>query len=137
LWLALREVNFIGLEAHGEMAKRNAIPFLYGQPGKHLATRGLLAGGQLALLMRPPDYLALLADAKQDRPPFELYIRGFGPDQSLARHLAGQMIAWDAAGRPSLESLLVKVYPTSVAYAPQAGEMIIEKRWMKYVFNWR
>lgn len=136
LWLALQETNFTGLIAEGGMAKKNMIPFLFGQPGKRLATGGLLEHDNLALLMRPPDYASLLTDTKQDRPPFEVFIRGFGENESLAHYLADQVIAWDRVGRPSSENLSVQAYPIDTDYSPKPGETVIKKRWMKYVFNW-
>ena len=67
--------------------------------------------------------------------PFELYVRVFGPDDSCARRLIDQVMAWDAAGCPTTEHLYVEAYPFDANYAPYAGEIVIPKKWMRFVFG--
>ena len=68
--------------------------------------------------------------------PFGLYVRAFGPDESVAVRLVEGVRAWDRAGRPSTESLRVRVYPKNVDYAPAEGEYLVEKEWTRLVLDW-
>jgi protein-L-isoaspartate(D-aspartate) O-methyltransferase len=75
------------------------------------STLGLVSGGSIALLAVPGGS--------------ELAAAGYGPDGgSLATALAGQMRAWDAAGRPGPEGLHVDVYPADADMPAPAGLVI-------------
>ena len=68
---------------------------------------------------------------------FELFIRSFGPDDTLTQRLIEQIRAWDAADRHGEENLSIKVYPRDTDYTPVAGEVVITKRWTKLAISWR
>ncbi len=137
LWLALHEPGFCNLSAYGESAERGWVPCLFGYGGewKCCFTSGVISETNLCVLMRPPD-APLPWDCPQDAPPFELFVKSLGSDDSLARHLIEQVKAWDAAGRPASKGLSVKAYPKDHAYAPAAHEIVIEKRWTRLVVDW-
>lgn len=96
---------------------------------------GLVEGASMSVLMRPPGQ-SLCLDEPMDSPPFELFVRSFGPDQTLAQRLIAQVTAWEAAGRPGTDGLRLRAYPRDVQDAPSAGEIVIEKRWTRLVLDW-
>ena len=72
-----------------------------------------------------------------DASAFELFVRSFGPDDTLTQRLSEQIRAWDAAGRPGEENLSIKVYPRDTDYTPVGGEVVITNRWTKLAISWR
>jgi hypothetical protein len=94
---------------------------------------------ELAALTRPPDQAIELVPAEKlfdSVVPFALYVRQFGPDDSLAHGLLAQIRVWDTAGRPSFETLRIRAYPKGTAYVPADGELQIEKQWTKLIVDW-
>ncbi len=138
LWLALHEPGFCNTSAYGESAVRGWVPCLFGYGGewKCCFTSGVINASSLAVLMRPPDS-PLPWDCPEDSVPFELFVKSFGSEDSLARRLIEQVRAWDAAGHPTSEGLSVKVYPKDHAYIPTEKEIIIDKRWTRLVVDWK
>jgi protein-L-isoaspartate(D-aspartate) O-methyltransferase len=144
MWLSLHGLGGVALVARGEMAGRNIVPPLVGYTGiegqeKSVSTGVLLGDGGIAALMRPPGQAAPMADECSTcafTSPFGLYVRAFGPDESVAVRLVEGVRAWDRAGRPSTESLRVRVYPKNVDYAPAEGEYLVEKEWTRLVLDW-
>jgi protein-L-isoaspartate(D-aspartate) O-methyltransferase len=140
-WLALHEDRMCKLVARGDLVERNILPPLVGIDAKQksAATAALIDKAGLVALMRPPgEPLPLLpiekvfaADSK-----IPLYLRQFGPDDSLAQDLIAQIRDWDAAGRPSYEGMHIQAYRRDAAYLPANDEMLIEKRWTKLVVKW-
>jgi protein-L-isoaspartate(D-aspartate) O-methyltransferase len=88
-------------------------------------TEGLAAQNGLALFHRDPDQAL----------PFELYVRSYG-DASASNRLLQRIADWDAAGRPTGQSLHVKVYPMDTSYAPTGREMVVPKHHTKLVLKW-
>ena len=86
--------------------------------------------------MRSPDQPVQLVPAENlfdSVLPFPLYVRQFGSDDSLAQGLIAQIQAWDAAGRPSFETMRIRAYPQNTEYIPARGELVIEKEWTKLI----
>jgi protein-L-isoaspartate(D-aspartate) O-methyltransferase len=137
LWLAIREPALCGLGIEGTPAESEVVPFLFGWEGQHTVrfTSGLLDEASLCVLMRPHG-LPPAMDAPDDSPAFELFVRSFGPQVRLALRLIDQVAAWDAAGRPGIAGLHIRVYPHEPAYAPLANEVVIPKRWTQLVLSW-
>ncbi|HBY95779.1 MAG: methyltransferase, FxLD system [Ardenticatenaceae bacterium] len=137
LWLALREPGFCRLSAVGELADRGLIPCLYWHPGewKSCFTSGLLEGASLGLLLRPPDEAPRLDDPVE-LSPFQLYVRGVGPDDTLARRLITQITGWEAAGRPGSSGLRIRVYPQAIEHVPSGNEVVLQKQWSRLVLDW-
>lgn len=134
LWLALRESSGCALGAQGELATRGTVPYLLGID-KNYFTVGLLEGPTLCVLMCQPDQ-SPPPEPISDPPPFDLFVRSFGPDETLAQRLVDQIIAWDAAGRPSTKGLRIRAYPMESDYVPLANEFVIPKRWTQLVLDW-
>jgi protein-L-isoaspartate(D-aspartate) O-methyltransferase len=132
LWLDLHEPGFCSLWAEGELAARGLIPRLFTFPGS-CETNGLASKDGLGLLMRPPDSIS-------DKPApssFELWVRNYGPHDTLAQHLIEHVAAWDAAGRPGTDRLRVRAYPSNMKYLPSGDEIVIQKRWTQLVLDWK
>jgi protein-L-isoaspartate(D-aspartate) O-methyltransferase len=126
LWLALREPGFCDLHAMGEMADRGLVPCLAEWPGqwKLCSTCGLLTETGLCVFARA-------------EPSPRTVIRGFGPNRTLAPYLADQVLAWDAAGRPSSEKLRIRAYPAGSEYAPAASDIVVRKPATQLVLDWQ
>ena len=63
--------------------------------------------------------------------PIELLVRGFGPDKGVAERLVGHILAWEAAGRPSMSDIRITVLPIDTPYEPADDEMMVPKRFHK------
>ncbi len=136
-WLAAREPGVCSVGASGKITTRGVVPYLVGIRDQYCFSGGLLERGAVALLMRPPGEMPALDTAPHlDAAPFDLFVRSFGPDDSLAHHLMAQVTAWDTAGRPGTNRLRMKVYPKQVHYTPAPHELVIEKPWNWLVFDW-
>ena len=98
----------------------------------HIAL-GVLGETSLSVLL-PPDPSRF---GNIDAFAFELFVRSFGPNDTLTQRLIEQIRAWDAAGRPGEENLSIKVYPRDTDYTPVADEVFITNRWTKLAISWR
>jgi len=140
-WLALREPHLCKLVARGDMFDRNIVPPLMGMDGKQkfAGTAALVDRTSLAILMRPPGEAIPLAAPNKPSDndiPFQLFVRQFGPDESIAQRFIHQIQAWDASGRPASERMHILAYPKDSEYLPVQGEFVIEKQWTKLVIEW-
>ena len=123
------------------------MPWLYGWPGKSCLTNGVVGPEGLAVLMVPPELAPPTelrdplppppAEPPPEPPPFDLLIASFGPDERVAQRLRAHLTAWDAAGRPGLDSLRLRAYPRNSAYKPAAYETAVQKTWTRLVFTWQ
>jgi protein-L-isoaspartate(D-aspartate) O-methyltransferase len=136
LWLALREPRLCDLTALGEQVGRGLVPclFSFGGNGKMCFTIGLIDREGLAVLGRPP----------RDKQPvenngdrFELWIWGYGRDETLAEQLRQEVEAWEAAERPGTAGLRIRAYPADTRYEAAEGEVVVRKRWSQLVVDWR
>ena len=134
-WLALHEPQFCLLSASGRPAEQGIIPNLIQFPGKNTTTIGLLTENALSVLMRHP------APTSTDTIPagesYNLYIRSFGSADLLAQQLKKQIMAWDAAGRPAEQQLHVRAYPQDASCNLKDSDIVIAKRWTKFVYSWQ
>jgi hypothetical protein len=90
--------------------------------------------------MRPPGQAAPLIDINELHSAsnsFTLFVRQFGRAEDLAQRLIEQVKAWDEAGRPAFENLLIRAYPKSTGYTPSADEWVVEKQWTWLVLEWQ
>jgi protein-L-isoaspartate(D-aspartate) O-methyltransferase len=141
LWLAMHEPQSCGLSAHGAALEQDLVPYLFGFDGAHKwrATNGVLAEAGLSVLMRSPDATAPLPETQEKEkspPPFELYVRQFGPDETVAQRLLNSVQAWDKSGRPGLAGLRIRAYPAGADYTPTAKEHMVKKQWCSFVLDW-
>jgi protein-L-isoaspartate(D-aspartate) O-methyltransferase len=137
LWLALHAPGYCALGTQGEMTDRGIIPLLFGHSGQWNTsfTSGLLEERGLALFMRPPDATPPL-EKLMEPVPFTLWVRGYGPDETIADRLLEQARAWDAAGRHATNGLRIRAYPADSGYSPGPTEAIIQKPFSHFVVDW-
>ena len=142
LWLALREPEQgyrglgCSLRAEKELADRGIVPYLFGLAGKICATGGLLRGESMAVYMRQPGQKPP-SEWPKGEPPFELFVRSYGLDASLAEYLIDQVRNWDAAGRPpDPGKLRVRAYPIEANYTAEPDEIVIDRRHTRFVVDW-
>jgi protein-L-isoaspartate(D-aspartate) O-methyltransferase len=137
LWLAIREPSLCSLSAEGAPAESGIVPYFLGftRPALARFTGGLLDEASLCVLMRPHG-LPPATDEADSPAAFELFVRGFGPQDTLARRLIEQIATWDATGRPAIRGLQIRAYPHDHDYGPLANEAVIPKRWTKLVLSW-
>lgn len=105
-WLALREPDY------GRV-------YLEGHYGTGL---GMVADGSLTHLAPFEEGVDRQVDA------VELAVLGYGPSAaSLAERLATSLLAWESAGRPSMEKLKIDVYPAGTPDSELAGRAVVDK----------
>jgi len=138
LWVALREPRFCELYAKGEATKESNFPALLRKADTSSATIGLYESGTWSLLSLEED----LTPAKDQRRPFKLMVRRFGPEWALTQRLQEQVTAWESAGRPfvwsaqgRMEGIRIRACPLEAGYIPQAHEILLKKRWTQFVFT--
>lgn len=138
LWLSLHCAGFCSLVATGDWAERGIVPDLFkmSSGGGACGTNGLHSGGSLCVLMPPVDQTSP-ADESVDSTPFELFVRRFGPDNTLVQQLINQVIAWDNSGRPNFECLRLRAYPLDSDYVATSRESVITKQWTRLVVDWQ
>jgi protein-L-isoaspartate(D-aspartate) O-methyltransferase len=123
------------LSAKGEMANRGIVPYLFGLAGKFCSTSGLFKDGSMAVLTRPAEQTPPHEWPKGE-PLFELSVRSYGPDLTLAEYLIKQIRDWDAAGRhPDMRRLKVRAYPQENNYAPMADEIIVDRQCTRFIIG--
>jgi len=66
--------------------------------------------------------------------PFELCVRRYGPDLSLAEALVERARSWDAAGRPP-KIFKICAYVTENDYTPSENEIVIDRRHTRFVIE--
>jgi len=131
LWLTLYEPQFCALVAHDTAVERGIMPSIFNI--KTHTALGVLGETSLSVLLpsNPSRFGYIDAFA------FELFVRSFGPDDTLTQRLIEQIRAWDAASRPGEENLSIKVYPRDTDYTPVADEVVIPNRWTKLAISWQ
>jgi protein-L-isoaspartate(D-aspartate) O-methyltransferase len=125
LWLAAREPAMCSIWASASPGLSEAVPELFGSPGKWRASLGLLDAHGLGLLAwaqaHPP------ADGARD----ELLVRVFGTPRT---QLVERVQAWQATGRPLDSALSIRAYPRDHS---ASGETVLEQRWTRFVLDWK
>ena len=137
LWLGLREPDLCGLHAIGDQANGPVPPLVEFNSGtsKYAVAVGLLGEHGMCLFARPPGQHA---EEATDRPgEVELHVRSYGEGEDLAERLTDHVIAWDDAGRPSLEGLRIRAYPQGIDYSAANDEFVIPRRWTDLVLDWK
>jgi hypothetical protein len=144
-WLALHEPQMCKLLAEGNIVERDVLPPLIVIEGKQKSagTAVLFDKSGLAALMRPPEQPAPVVSFEKlftpDSPatqPFELYVRQFGSDETIAQRLLAQIQAWKAA-ISSTNEMHIRAYPKDFDYKLLENEILLEKPWTKLVIVWQ
>ena len=143
-WLALHEPQMCKLMAENNMVERNLVPPLIvidGDP-KSAGTAALVDKTGLATLMRPANQPVPVVAADKlfipDSPAtqsFDLFVRQFGSDETIAQRLLAQIQAWKTLS-PSSNNMHIRAYPKDFDYKPSAEEIILEKQWTKLAIVW-
>ncbi|WP_285487537.1 methyltransferase, FxLD system [Amycolatopsis taiwanensis] len=112
LWLAIRGSGWCTL-SESAAARRSHLSELSLSIGERWLTAGFSATDSLALLGRQDTLTAL----------------GYGPrGAELATALAGEIRAWDAAGRPGGAGLRVDAFPASTSDSVIAAHSLVRRR---------
>ena len=120
LWLSLRETGLCGLSAHGNMADRGVIPCLMEYPGDGQSCLKMELLGDDSLSLFPHSASQTASPQKHDDPgTMELNVRSYGPSPAVGQRLVDQVLAWDAAGRPSSDGLHIRAYPHDALLDPR------------------
>jgi protein-L-isoaspartate(D-aspartate) O-methyltransferase len=160
LWLTLTQPDLVRVLITGGAPLRNAVladvpPFgamadsgeLPG-PGSSFAVAGLWPAG---LPGRPARGAADTEKTGQPKTgtemnqdlrnylskEFEVTVRGYGPGGAdLAARLASQLAAWQEAGQPAASALTVAAYPAGTAVPETAGQVILDRRYVRLAVAW-
>ena len=137
LWLSLREAGLCGLIAEGNTADRGVVPCImeYSGEWKSCLTMGLLGDDSLCVFARSTGRAAS-PEQDDDGETIELNVRSYGPSPAVGQRLVDQVLAWDAAGRPSSEGLRVSAHPHDADYVPSANEFVVHKERTQLVLHW-
>lgn len=132
LWLALRDPAYCHVSDDGPEPVLPESARFQRAGGSYRFTMGLLEGDALCLLLAP--------DTPGTHEPDDgLRIRCYGPDPTVARALGDRCLAhlnaWQAAGRPTFDTLRLRVYPIDTAPSPPAA-ILIPKRWHYLAIDW-
>jgi protein-L-isoaspartate(D-aspartate) O-methyltransferase len=132
------------MRPHGQPPARDAPD---ASPAFELFVRSFGTGDTLERRSSiPPTKTCQVADGGciASQRPRHRHLTGLGPSpaasteyltDALAQRLIEQIAAWDAAGRPDIASLQIRVYPLESTYAPLANEAVIPKRWTRLVLS--
>jgi len=137
MWLALHEKDYCQVSAERSLVERKIIPPLFQlfSANKFTSSFGLLGDAGICLLTRPPLSSASTEDIASSL-TFELLVKSFGGDEVVASRLFEQVIAWNAAGRPTEEHLHIQAYPRDAAYVSTPNEIVLQKQWTQLVVSW-
>jgi protein-L-isoaspartate(D-aspartate) O-methyltransferase len=138
LWIALADRRYCSVTAEANAADAELVPPLHGHGPQSRSTIGLLGERGLALLSWVPDQAPATAgdDWSPRAPSFELEVRGFGAEAGLARRLADLVMNWEAAGRPSSDSLRVRAYRRGTEPPASGNTRTLTKNWTSLMLDW-
>lgn len=141
-WLILHEATYCELVGKANHKRYKNIPSLAQFADNSIATYGLCSDGSISLLLRPQEKSADNTDYWLR--PFELIIRSFGPNDSLAQQLLMQIQAWHAAGRPFqwynwnvLQNIKIRVFPLESGYEAGPDEFLSVRKGSRIAFAWK
>lgn len=129
-WLALHDPGFCTLFAYGAQASQSAIPALITLPvpSPTQSTIGVLGEHAISVLLRDP--------AASKFVPSALFIRTFGPDETLAERMQELLLTWETAGRPDERRLSIKAYPIENVNNFSERCCVVSKRATQFVCRW-
>jgi protein-L-isoaspartate(D-aspartate) O-methyltransferase len=137
LWVALHESGAWVGRGTGEAMNSKLVPWLArheGEPSISL-TWGIVEEEGLALVALPPAAPPLqLFGAGTE--PFMLWVYSCGPDSRVGQRLARQIMAWDAAGQPGLEHLMIRAYPRAAPLDVAPDAVIVERPAHRFLLEW-
>jgi protein-L-isoaspartate(D-aspartate) O-methyltransferase len=130
-WLALQGKGWCILNAENDLTRSNIVPELYqvNHQNQVSITMGRVGRKSLSLLMRHTNKSASYQES------FELGIRNFGSDQTLATELVNQIDAWDKAGRPLVRGLRVRAFKNEDDRAFDPRALILDRHWNRFLLD--
>ena len=139
VWVALHEPRIFTLVATDGEASGLALKVFGGTGSPEVRWAiGMLGERSLCLLlMRPGGEGAPTLGGSDPTERSNLLLRSFGPDRGLGSDLGDHIAAWDAAGRPSIESARIRAYPVEQDFTSLKNETLIEKRWTVLAVDWK
>lgn len=126
-WVGLHEPTSGWFVAQGE-ARAGLVPSFVGDGVEAMATYGLFEPGGVALFVRlepPPDADGGIA----------IGVRVHG-EATLGERLRATTLAWNEAGRPDVERLRIRAYPTEAPCEPQPQEIVLTRPCTRLVLEW-
>ncbi|MBX3060076.1 MAG: hypothetical protein KF770_26770 [Anaerolineae bacterium] len=135
LWLALREPDLVLLDAGGAAATADAIPTLLkiDGPNPWRITNGIVTTDGMAFYLRQPPQPTLIEPEAGEPETFILGYRVYGEGTAVGERLEAHAAAWQAAGRPGIAGMRVRVYPVE-SYV--MGDTAVTRRWHTFVVDW-
>lgn len=135
LWLALREPNLVLLDAGGAAATAEAIPALLriDGPNHWLITNGIVTRDGMAFYLRQPHQPTPIEPEAGEPETFILGYQVYGEDTTVGKQLRAHAAEWQAAGRPGIGGMRVRVYPVA---RDVTGETAVTRRWHTFVVDW-
>jgi protein-L-isoaspartate(D-aspartate) O-methyltransferase len=127
-WIGLHEPTSGWFVAQGEARAAGLVPSFVGAGVEATATYGLFEPGGVALFVRlepPPDADGGIA----------IGVRVHG-EATLGKRLRATTLAWNEAGRPDVERLRIRAYPTEVPCDPQPQEIVLTRPCTRLVLEW-
>jgi protein-L-isoaspartate(D-aspartate) O-methyltransferase len=127
-WVGLHEPTSGWFVAQGEARAAGLVPSFVGDGVEAMATYGLFEPGGVALLVRPeppPDADGGIA----------IGVRVHG-EATLGERLLATTLAWNEAGRPDVERLRIRAYPTEAPCEPRLQEIVLTRPCTRLVLEW-
>lgn len=127
-WVGLHEPTSGWFVARGEARAAGLVPSFVGDGVEAMATYGLFEPGGVALFVRlepPPDADGGIA----------IGVRVHG-EATLGERLLATTLAWNEAGRPDVERLRIRAYPTEAPCEPQPQEIVLTRPCTRLVLEW-
>jgi protein-L-isoaspartate(D-aspartate) O-methyltransferase len=127
-WVGLHEPTSGWFVAQGEARAAGLVPSFVGDGVEAMATYGLFEPGGVALFVRlepPPDADGGIA----------IGVRVHG-EATLGERLLATTLAWNEAGRPDIERLRIRAYPTEAPCEPQPQEIVLTRPCTRLVVEW-
>jgi protein-L-isoaspartate(D-aspartate) O-methyltransferase len=127
-WVGLHEPTSGWFVAQGEARAAGLVPSFVGDGVEAVATYGLFEPGGVALFVRlePPRH----ADGG-----IAIGVRVHG-EATLGERLRATTLAWNEAGRPGVERLRIRAYPTEASCEPQPKEIVLIRPCTRLVLDW-
>lgn len=129
--MALQEKGWCILNAEDDLARSNIVPKLYQANRQNYVsiTMGRVSRKSLSVLMRHTNKSASYQES------FELGIRNFGFDRTLATELVNQIEAWDKAGRFLVRGLRVRAFKNEDDRAFDPRALILDRSWNRFLLD--
>jgi protein-L-isoaspartate(D-aspartate) O-methyltransferase len=129
VWLALHEPTSAWFSAQWLAVSTGLVPAFFDPDPMAVSTFGLFERSGVALLVRP-------ATRPDERPgDIAIGVRCYG-DPEVGQRLHAALLAWDHAGRPSLDRLRVRAIPIEHPYEPRADEFMAARVCTRFVLDW-